>query len=279
MSSNNQSTDGVIYLLGPAGYAELLCVSLYTLRKHFNGPASVFCTDAESLEICHRMAKDERLGLTVRRAEQPNKLRHATYCTKPVVSLLTPYDRTVFLDCDTLVAGDFSELFEPELALVQFSNWVSTGKRISGRISQWLKVSELAKALATIQLHTEYKAINTGIFGFHKSHLDFIRAWRDLTLEGQRCSFTDELAMQLMMTAHLPIDLKCFDDRFNLSPRYGIGRADPRIWHLHGRGHMRKEEGKAMWWPIFYEAIAAGWGKLDEWAGEYDKHVQFGMRV
>lgn len=270
-------TDGVIYLLGPAGYAELLCVSLFTLRKHFTGPATVFCTDYESADICHRMARDERLGLTVKMATRPNNRRHATYCTKPVVSLLSTYDRTVFLDCDTLVAGDFSELFEPSLAVVQFSNWVTTGKRIAGRIKQWLDVSDAARTLASIQLDNSHKAINTGVYGYHRSNLSFIRAWRDLTLQGQRCSFTDELAMQLLLsTGQPPI---CFDDRFNLSPRYGIGTADPRIWHLHGRGHVRKHEGKAIWWPIFHEAMEAGWGGLDQWAGQFDAAVKFGMKV
>lgn len=264
-------TRGVIYLLSGSTYAELLCTSLYTLRQHWTGPVTIFATDEPSTKISERIGHDPQLNADVRPAELAQVRRRQSYCTKPSLPPLSPYDQTVYLDCDTLVVAPIDELFEHPLTLTQFSNWTTTGGRIvSGRLKQWRGLGPATEALVNEALASPQPAVNTGIFGFHRDH-PILPAWQTLTLAGARCSFTDELAMQLL-APHA--DTRILSDEWNLSPLYGKNRDEVRIHHLHGRAHVRKRQGRAIWRPFFDEAREAKAGQMDQWGGTFDKAVK-----
>ena len=266
---------GILYLLSGVGYAELLAVSLFTLRKHYSGAVHVFVTDDASEAAVNRMQADA--SITVSRIPLPSVRRHHSYCVKATLPALSPFKRSVFLDADTLVCGDIGELFGSCLAVTRFSDWVTTGKTISKRIrqwgggSKWGSMSPAVDGLIAHALAESRPAVNTGIFGFHRD-CPILPQWEALTLAGWQRSFTDELAMQLLWE-HQP-GARIFDDRWNASPVYSAGRQDVRVWHLHGRAHARKDAGRALWLPVFEEAISVNFAGLVDWSGDFDAAVK-----
>ena len=267
---------GIVYRLSGVSYAELLAVSLWSLRKHCDLPATIFVTDGQCALAANRLADDKRLRCKVELAEMPDVRRHASYVLKPRLTAESPYDQTIFLDADTVVTGPLDELFTAPLAITRFCDWVSTGRIISGRIRQWTGLSPMVDGLVERSCAVEYPAINTGVFAWHK---DFpgLPAWRRLTREGWKRSFTDELAMQLLFPEWTWTGCRVFPASFNCSAKFGKDFDKARVIHFHGRSHIRKTKGgnltlaNALWWPHFEEARAANAGGLAEWAGTCDK--------
>ena len=263
--------DGILYLLGGHGYAELLCTSLWSLRQHCQQPATVFCTDGQAAAVCHRLAADPRLRLTVRLVEAAQVTRHRLYCTKPLLTRLTDYQRNILLDADTVVCGPLDKLFEPPLAVTQFARWLTTGKIVKGRILQWRALGPPVDGLVERALASNWPAINTGVVGFH-ADWHGLRQWRDLTLAGWRCSFADELAMQLLLPG-FP-EATVFTDRYNCSAKHSDDLATAIVLHFHGRSHVRKDHCWPLWRPFFEAARAANAGGMAEWGGHYDAGVR-----
>lgn len=263
---NTEDDRGVVYLFCGIGFAERIVVSLTTLRDHWEGPVTVMCTDEECEGIIQRMPPE--MQIKTRRVEKMTGKR-SHYLTKPLVPTWTPYQRTVFIDADTTIVGTFDEMFAPTLALTQFGDWVSLGRRMSGRIILWKGLSNRIDELVRQQLATEHKAINTGTFGFHKGYVR-LAEWYQITQAGVGKMMTDELAMQVLH-GDLP-ECQVLDDRFNCSPLYGATKDDEvRIWHFHGSKHIRRDRGKVLWWPAFERTYRQNVAGIREWAGRFDK--------
>jgi hypothetical protein len=96
---------GVIYCASGRRYIEEARVGSRRLRRHWRGPIVVFC-DAPSVtgEDCD--LRDEGIEFT---NFQPSG---NPYSDKIRVMLATPFDKTLYLDTDTHVLSDPSELFE-----------------------------------------------------------------------------------------------------------------------------------------------------------------------
>lgn len=262
-------TDGIVYLFTGPRFAERMIVSQYSLRKHWDGPVTVFCTEDDSERIMRDAA--ETLRLDVERKESFQIRRHSSYITKTLIPTWTPYDRTLFLDGDTTVHGDFRPLFEPPLAITQFCDWQSQGRKVSGRISRWRGITPAIDAMVDEQLSKSYPAINTGVFAWHHGY-EMLATWHALTVAGGANTMTDELAMQLLFLS-CP-EHKVFSDTYNWSPLYSTSKAPPVIVHYHGSKHVRKEAGKKIWWPIFEECRQQNIGGIAAWAGKWDKYVR-----
>ncbi len=260
---------GIIYLFCGIGFAERMIVSLWTVRQHWTGPVTVFVTDDDCEAI---LKKAPELQLDLRRVDAAKVRRHSAYLTKTLLPTWTPYERSVFLDGDTIVVGSVEPLFESPLAISHFAGWVSQGSRMAKRINSWRGLSPAIDALVEDQLAESYPAINTGVFGFHRE-FPYLGQWHAITQAGAGKHMTDELAMQLLQSA-MPADAyRVFDDRYNCSPLYGQHRDDVRVWHFHGNKHVRNAAGLALWGPAFESARAANVGGLADWAGKYDRTV------
>jgi len=262
-----ENNRGVVYLFTGIKFAERMVVSLTTLRDHWDGPVTVCCTEDDCAEILGKLGS---LNLNVMRTQRVQGKR-SSYLTKPLIPTWTPYQQTVFIDGDTLVEGRFDELFEAALTITQFGDWISTGRRMSGRISGWRGLSPRIDELVRQQLSREYPAINTGVFGFHKGYIR-LAEWHEITQAGMGKMMTDELAMQLLH-GDLP-ECRVVDDRFNCSPLYGARETDVRIRHCHGNKHIKKPQGLAVWWPAFERCYRENVGGLRKWAGQFDKEVR-----
>jgi hypothetical protein len=257
---------------------ERLLVSVASLRRHYGGPATILCSRDESEPVARKIAAG--YDVQVQRFQDAGSFRHATYTTKPQLPLVSPYDETVFIDADTMTVGGIGELWETDrpLTITTFSDWVSTGRIIGSRIRQWLAVSPMCRFLAETQLSRPWPAINTGVFAF-KRGWRWQRLWQELTDVGRRCSFTDELSMQILTSEMPQGDYRLLNCRFNFSPIYPVQGVEPTIYHFHGDKHARRPEGHAIWWPEFmrlWESDAAGVGT---WGGTFDPDVKRAIKA
>ena len=140
--------DGVAYLNTGMKHADNLVVSLMSLKEHWDGPICIWTAsgdlDSDGNKIAKACRDDGRLG-DIRivpfdfygmpgRAKKNNNYLAKPYCMRHC----SPFDRTVFLDADTCVVGDFSEMFPSpeEIRVTQFENWTANSSKMRGRIER-----------------------------------------------------------------------------------------------------------------------------------------------
>ena len=259
---------GYLYSLTGFGHAELFVVSCTHLRDHWDGPICVLINDTERSSIVDELENDERLDVTIKRIPLIKARRNTRHmATKTTMYVHTPFEKNIYLDCDTVPVGDMSELFDAPLSLTQFSNWVSTQKRIARRMGRWSGISPMIEDMID-HAATGQPAVNTGVLGFHKSNPDLYK-WYDLAMQNVNSFLVDEIAMQLLYPS-LP-GVKMFTQKYNCSPTYGANEPDVRCWHFHGnRRHLKKEEGRKLWIPAFERVLKENVANISKWAGEGD---------
>lgn len=267
-------SQGVIYLLDGTKPAARLVVSIVSLRRRYAGPIAILSTDPAAAEIAERIAAEPALAVTHVRA--PNPLAHErrrAYLLKTLVHKFTPYDVSLFLDCDTLVRGELGPLFElpspQHMIVTQFANWPSHRGIVAQRIQRWRTICEplIGPAL------TYGRAVNTGVFSFSRQSLG-LEQWHSLAYAGRRQFIPDEIAMQLLLPQIPAIML---DDRFNCSPKFGDPRAaDVRIVHFHGRKHIGRFG--ALWMPEYEAAVAANVAGIRDWTPAADRELRRYLR-
>lgn len=299
-------TQGVCYFLcgGPPKckwkrYVSMIVVSLHSLRQWYDGRVCVLI-DRDIFKAVHdsgclqfAMGNDSIWYDTIGLTPVP---RHAAYVTKSSLWRHSPYDQTVLLDADTIVTGDIGELFFPSIGVTKFAAWNTQGKIVGGRLHQWNEI-EGCSCLVKRATDDIWPALNTGVVSWHRDCV-FLRHWEKLTQKGWPCSFTDELAMQLLLPDMFQFDEngmpkssrgyindsrqvitakdnepRLFSDRYNCSPSFGVNRDDARIWHYHGR-RMVPGRGKldcaAMYRPHLLSALEANAGGIRDWLKETD---------
>jgi hypothetical protein len=256
-----------------------LAVAVFALRYRYDGPLALIAGNREGREVCQRIADDPRSGpVQLVTWDAPTGggkgLQHANKCQ---ITELMPYDEAVFLDCDTLVVGDITELFPrpgtEEVVLTQFANWWSNDRKIKGRTEPYRDIlpAEVARSQSS-----RYPAINTGTFGITKRSTRYVARWK--TACQQRPKFMcDELVAQVIFP---DFPHRVLDERWNCSPifshaRYGPPNdADVRIWHGHGWKFITRSHGHVIWMPYYHAAAAQGFAQLGEWAPAVDKKLR-----
>ena len=280
--SDWQDGDGVLYYVIGSKYSPMLVVSLYSVRQHYAGPVCLVVGDEAAQEIADLCMADDRLQpLQIVRHDMPKGggkgLQHAN---KSRLFELSPFDRTVFLDADTLVVGPFNELLPregtEEIRLTRYSDWVTTGGKIGGRIERYRDL--LPEKVALMRGH-EYPAINTGIYGFTKDSIAYFAEHRRLC-ELHPIFMSDELVAQLIFIDYPHLILDC---RWNYSPVYPpktlpeLGN-DIRIWHFHGFSHAKigkaDAKGWSIWKPYYERCVAENIACIADWTPGDDKRLR-----
>ncbi|MBN8627381.1 MAG: hypothetical protein J0M17_18035 [Planctomycetes bacterium] len=270
---------GVVYLLtGPAHGARLV-TSLVSLRRHWNGPITVYTTQKESDEIARMCAMEKSLQIDHRTWQLFKSRSNASFLTKVALLPRAPYRRLVYLDCDTLVAGDIRPLFDglldQPICVTQFANWTTQRRNIRRRIDAWRKVrskhfsSELLSRLID-GAKRNHPAVNGGVFAVHND-TDFNRRWLELATAGRRTFICDEIALQLLLAEQSHALLDC---RFNCSPIYAGSTSDVRVWHFHGEKHVRHIAGRRIWLPAFEACRLRNLAGIADWSSRFDSQVR-----
>lgn len=273
--------DGIQMMLTGTRPAAQLVVCLMTLRRQYpNVPVSILVGDDEAGAVVRRLIDDQaEFGpITSVRWEAPRGTKGIAHANKSKLFEFSPFQRTIFLDADTTIHGPFNELLPragtEEVRLTQFSEWVSSGHRISGRLEQYRDL--LPREVALAQSNT-YPAINTGTFGFSTLSRRYFAELKRVCSE-KPVFMADELAAQLIFVGYPHCVL---DDRWNHSCLYGtrLGRdeSDVRIWHWHGQKHVRADSGKRIWVPLFMEAWDRNISGIREWAPAGDRQLRLWM--
>ena len=279
---------GVLYLISGTKHLAVLVVSIFSLRKSgYDGPIHIAVGDDAAEEVVTLIAKDSYLqrlkgderstfswNLTWGRWQPPTGQRGDGYRQKCFMDSLSPFEKTVFLDADTIVRGSLDPLFTPEpygVTLTQFSDWKSNGRKIPGRIKSWTDVApgDVAEMLAK-----SYPAINTGILSWRKSpEADaFFQEWRELSAK-KPVFIVDELAAQLIFWRHA---VRVLGSRWNCSPihDHSDSRGNAIIFHFHGKKHINREQGRAIWLPVYDECCRLGIASINKWTPAGDKRLR-----
>jgi hypothetical protein len=248
-------SDGVIYQMTGARHANHLIVSVMALRRVWDGPVTILAGDPPAIEIARKIKADSRLvDIEVVEMELATKKnsrkRNMHYMNKTRLLELSPYDRTVFLDADTLPVAPFLEMFPLDgfIYLTKMVDWKTTGRMMRKRIEAWRKFVPVDVAL---MLGHDLPAINTGVIGFTKSTAPFFEEWRELTSKNI-CFMCDELSAQVIYYRY-PHTL--MNDKFNCSAPHSHN-PDPRIWHGHGFKFVKTAKGRDIWMPYYERAMA-----------------------
>lgn len=263
---------GVLFMLTGQKHANVLVVSIHSLRKSgYRGPVHIAVGDEAAQEIAVHCFADERLApLSYKRWKPPSGFRNSGYLSKTWMDTLPPFERTVFLDADTMVVGDLAPLFEHEspVVLTQFSSWLSNGRKISGRIRPW---GDVAPDDVREMSGNSYRAVNTGVIAFDRSEASrrFFAEWRTLT-QKKPVFICDELSAQLIYWRHAVVVL---DSRYNCSPIHDR-REDAVVYHFHGRKHVNREQGRKIWLPLYDECVRLNVARIAEWTPGSDRRLR-----
>lgn len=269
-----QSPEGVAYLLTGTSHAARLVVSIASLRAHYQGPVVLFTTQPESHVLGETIASDDRLGISHRPIHPPYSGKNASYLSKIAILEMSPFERTVFLDADTIVNGSIQRLFKFEnkaqIVATSFSGWRSNRKPVYSRIENWRKISVgefLGLSWETLldSAQNGHPAINTGVFSV-RSDSEIVPVWRSLAEHGRQQFICDEIALQILLH-HFPHQV--LDERWNCSPQHGKSLEQAHIVHFHGDKHM-SDRGRVLWWPRFQASLADNLGGIRDWAPAED---------
>jgi hypothetical protein len=248
---------GVIYFnLGTKCLIRLL-VSIHSLRKYWDGPITIISTGTDSNNALKLIDDD----INVIEADFPDikEGKNAVFLKKAAVNRFTPYKLNVFLDSDTIVKGDFTELFDlaekHDFVVPQFHNWTTSTRAIVKRINGWKDTyPKLMKPALDYG-----PALNCGVFAFKKD-TKFVQEWTDKITPGRNSFIPDETGMQVVIHQYKHL---VADQKYNCSCKYSKPHNnDTRIIHFHGRKHCRFDNNNR----LIYGA--------DIWVSEFDEVVK-----
>lgn len=260
---------GVVYLLLGDSHSVVTAVSVMSLRQWWTGDIALFCGDEVSMKRGRLIA--EAAGAKVISFEPKKQRRHVGYASKPMIPGLSPFDETIQIDGDTVVCGWLDGLWpqrDGETVLTPMADWVSTGRKMVGRIKIW---EDVAPEEVKQSLSYPYPALNTGILSYCKGNALTDSRWHDMVMRKPQQFISDEIAMQLLLPYHTD-SVRMESCRFNCSPLYGI-REDVRIWHCHGRKHLR-ERALPIWWPLYREALEQNYAGIRDWTPAGDRRLK-----
>lgn len=259
---------GVLYLMAGLKHINHLVVSLQSLKDHWTGPVCIAVADNDAKEAVRGIVEDSRMGSNIFVEDISKQFkggRNRAYFLKTSMLSYSPFEETVFIDADTLIVDDFSEVFPQgdEVVLTHFKDWVTTGKIMRGRIGKWAHV--LPERVKEMQA-APYPALNTGVIGFSKRCTKFAELWPATTAKNIRF-ICDEIAAQLL---YVDVPHRILDSRWNMS--YSEEKLDEaKIIHGHGFKFIRTDKGRRLWLPKYYEALEANLAGIEKYTdvGKY----------
>lgn len=255
-------TEGVIYYNRGFKCVVRLIVSLFSLRKHYKGPITIFMEGDGLAQLAEDMRKT--FSADVIYDANPNT---TTYVRAVEVCMKAPYDINAWIDADTLILGEISEVFEGakdhDIAIAHFAGWDSFGNQISKRIKKYeglVPQEYIEKALAY------GPAINCGVYSFPKNSR-MLPEWLSVAKKGEKTGMfiPDEVACQVLLPQY---KTKILPLKYNVSVRHDPGTKDIRIIHYHGRKHCKEYPLCELWIKEFIETLKTDICHIRSWLEE-----------
>ena len=263
---------GIVYLLTHMRLAARLVVSLYSLRRWYRGPVTLFTTRPESHEIGDWCAADPRLRIDHRRLrEQGGHAYVSAYLTKATLPQAAPYPVNVFLDADTLVCGPLHELFaaaaSTPLVVTGFCGETTTEDPVKTRLQRWQQIAPTLDPSFRVPqrvqelLNRPYPVINTGVMSFGRG-APFASRWDQLAMIGRQMPLPDETSLQILL-AEIPHVF--LGHQYNCHPLAFSHEIGAHIWHFAGRSHL-SELCCPIWLPAYQECVDLDVARISSWS-------------
>ncbi len=270
-----QETRGVILFNRGDKMIVRAIVTLYTLRQYWDGPVTMYLEDPyphEFDEVCKYFNVD--IVHNVEKHEIKTLARKTEMFSNP------PYDRTLWLDIDTIIVGKIDEMFDyldgNDVSIPHFCGWNSSGGTISGRIKRFKGIADDKYMLKALECNP---AINTGVLSFKKSEAwtKFVEYWVNLTNEGFKNGIfiSDEVAFQILYPSISDWGLKCHisPSKFNVSIKHDNRTEDKRIVHAHGQKHCLDFGLCYMWKEVFEHMRKENIANINDFLKYADKRL------
>lgn len=243
-------TSGVMYFNHGEKCLCRLAVSIFSLRKHYKGPVALVQESEQTLAKWVKQFCAE-YNVQIVGIESGNGYG---LLRKAGAWRFSPFDKTMFIDSDTVILGDVSEflkMIDGSCVVTKFSTWGTSSGRMARRIKAWECVDR-----SLIQDALKYgHAINTGVMGWVKGS-ELLPQYEKLTAKGSLSGVAkktlDEIAMQLLVPKHKHV---LAEEKWNSSCVYGV--QSPIIIHYHGQKHCRKNAAGDIWKQHFNECAEA----------------------
>jgi len=277
-------TEGIIMFNRGNKMLVRILVSLYSLRKHYDGNITFYiekpCPCLDELETALKYFNCDVVRLQ-ERSDYKTLVRKNSLFENP------PYDKTLWLDSDTIITGSINEMFkyldekQVDLCIPSFCGWTSKGNTISKRINRFKGIIDdkfINEAL------NDHSAINTGILSFKKSEkwAKFVRDWTYLANEGakKRIFIPDETVAQILYPSMHEWGLKYFiaPTDYNVSVLHDHDKSkDPKIFHFHGDKHILEVPNCDIWKTTFAEMRKNNIANINSFLQYSDKRLKIYM--
>jgi hypothetical protein len=201
----------VIFHFGYA-YALRLLVCLYTLRKHYAGPVTVFLRDDKAGQELRPVIESLGINVEMKQGFSQSFDRHRVF-------LESPYATTISIDSDTIFQGPIDELWEPlerEGALLTRFRTHPYGVEGSPERRGWGDRMILLDGVKSILKPEDYEAtrerfivqgidVNIGLMGFSRPKGDaFLLEWAAHLEQGRslHAPIMDEMLINALLGRH-----------------------------------------------------------------------------
>jgi hypothetical protein len=264
-------TNGVHYLfLGKGKLRQLqMAASILTLRRHWDGPIRI---DTDQVEVKKRFSEP---GVEVSCFPLASELEgnESFYYEKIKLLERSPFDATIFLDCDTLVTGSLDALFpapnDPLIRLTVSRDWTVNHQQIRWRIATAGEKGIVHPDRLNALMKADPPAINTGVFAWSKA-CTFGPVWLKTALEFSMTGWVlwfEELAAQFLCIEE-PCRLVSGD--WNSLICWGD---DPDAKVLHATsGYYGSGRAARLWCEALCECWDRNWCHIREWHPGVDWH-------
>ena len=214
-----------------------LAVSISTLVNHFADQITILADD-DGFSECEKIAKHFCVNIMKANFTHIDG-KNIPFLNKCRLDVKTPYDKTIFLDSDTIVLNNFYEVFkmldDHEFIVTQMCKWMSNKGPYRKRIEGWK--NHINREIFE-HAFDEPKAVNIGFYAWRKGAKIFDN-WLYTAMKNQESFIPDEIACQILLphVPHLVIG-----SEYNTSCKHEELTENSKTLHFHGRKHCRIDE-------------------------------------
>jgi lipopolysaccharide biosynthesis glycosyltransferase len=233
-------TKGVIYFNVGTKCLPRLVVSLWSLRKVYGGSICLISMGDESNEWCRKIAEYFGAEVGAHSLTDTSQYKQSAFLEKARMHHYSPYDNTIFIDSDTLIKRDFSELFEEieehHFIVPQFSNWTTQKGLIKKRLRAY---SEFCQETIEECIKRNGPSVNVGVYGFSKDSTLMWHEWFVVTIKIPDAVLPEESTAHFLTLKHRS---KIISSAYNCSCKFDNPySSETKIIHYHGKKHCRPD--------------------------------------
>lgn len=213
--SKDEESRGVLYVATGKKYIDSAIHSARSVRKH-NPELAI-----------HLFSNWEEYGFDFRKSPVPftsfDTVDSPHHHSKVDYSMRTPYDRTLFLDADTIVLGDINSLFD---LLDRFDIALAHAPNRTTRLNNW-----------KFTVPVSFPQFNTGVMVYNRSEKvmkflqDWIEAYYQAGFRSDQITFRELIWLSDLRVATLPPEYNLRQMKYLLL--WGKREAKPKILHPH----------------------------------------------